>query len=257
MVDALCLASDVVALASRAGRAPLDIPAPYRWSPRADRGISELVLRLARENPTWGYRRIHGELVGLGITLAPSTTWAILRRHGTERAPRRAELSWSQFLRAQASAIIACDFLTVDTLWLRRLHVLFFIELASRRVHFGGVTANPNRRWVTQRTARSSSVRRSRSRRRSSGRRRTRSVAATASADSSTSTTPSPLKPASNYCWFWYSPRVKTHTRAPARKTDNGVLGTDRAKVIGRPASSYIRISMWRRSWVEARRSRL
>jgi transposase InsO family protein len=108
------------------------------------------VLRLARENPTWGYRRIHGELVGLGITLAPSTTWAILRRHGTERAPRRAELSWSQFLRAQASAIIACDFLTVDTLWLRRLHVLFFIELASRRVHFGGVTANPNGRWVTQ-----------------------------------------------------------------------------------------------------------
>jgi putative transposase len=183
--------------------------------PRADRGISELVLRLARENPTWGYRRIHGELVGLGITLAPSTTWAILRRHGTERAPRRAELSWSQFLRAQASAIIACDFLTVDTLWLRRLHVLFFIELASRRVHFGGVTANPNRRWVTQRTARSSSVRRSRSRRRSSGRRRTRSVAATASADSSTSTTPSPLKPASNYCWFWYSrARENTYTSA-------------------------------------------
>jgi hypothetical protein len=118
--------------------------------PRTDKGISELVLRLARENPTCGYRRIHGELVGLGITLAPTTIWAILRRHGIERAPRRAELSWSQFLRAQASAIIACDFLTVDTLWLRRLHVLFFIELASRRVHFGGVTANPNGRWVTQ-----------------------------------------------------------------------------------------------------------
>jgi hypothetical protein len=115
--------------------------------PRTERGISELVLRLARENPTWGYRRIHGELVGLGIALAPSTIWAILRRHGIEPAPRRAELSWSQFLRAQASAVIACDFLTVDTVWLRRLYVLFFIELANRRVHFGGVTANPNERW--------------------------------------------------------------------------------------------------------------
>jgi putative transposase len=109
-----------------------------------------LVLRLARENPTWGYRRIQGELVGLGIALAPSTVWAILRWHGLEPAPRRAELSWSQFLRAQASAIVACDFLTVDTVWLRRLYVLFFIEVSSRRVHFGGVTANPNERWVTQ-----------------------------------------------------------------------------------------------------------
>ena len=118
--------------------------------PRIDSGISEVVLRMARENPTWGYRRIHGELVGLGITLAPSTIWAILRRHGIEPAPRRADLSWSDFLRAQASAIIACDFLTVDTVWLRRLYVLFFIELASRRVYFGGVTANPNERWVTQ-----------------------------------------------------------------------------------------------------------
>ena len=118
--------------------------------PRTGRGVTELVLRLARENPTWGYRRIQGELVGLGIALAPSTVWAILRRRGIGPAPRRAELSWSEFLRAQASAIIACDFLTVDTVWLRRLYVLFFIELSSRRVHFGGVTANPHERWVTQ-----------------------------------------------------------------------------------------------------------
>jgi hypothetical protein len=111
--------------------------------------MCELVLRMARENPTWGNRCIHGELIGLGIALAPSTIWAILRRHGIEPAPRRAELSWSQFLRAQASAIVACDFLTVDTVWLRRLYVLFFIELASRRVHFAGGTANPNERWVT------------------------------------------------------------------------------------------------------------
>jgi hypothetical protein len=106
--------------------------------PRTSRGLVELVLRLARENPSWGYRRIHGELVGLGIKVAPSTIWAILRRQGIEPAPRRAELSWSDFLRAQASAIIACDFLTVDTVWLRRLYVEFFIELASRRVYFGG-----------------------------------------------------------------------------------------------------------------------
>jgi putative transposase len=118
--------------------------------PRTGDGICELVSRLARENPTWGYRRIQGELVGLGITLAPSTIWAILRRHGIEPSPRRAELSWSEFLRVQASPIIACDFLTVDTVWLRRFYVLFFIELGSRRVHFGGVTANPHERWVTQ-----------------------------------------------------------------------------------------------------------
>jgi putative transposase len=74
--------------------------------PRTDRGISGLALRLARENPTWGYRRIQGELVSLGIVVAPSTIWAILRRQGIEPAPRRAELSWMQFLRAQAAAII-------------------------------------------------------------------------------------------------------------------------------------------------------
>jgi putative transposase len=118
--------------------------------PRTDGRISELVLRLARENPTWGYRRIQGELVGLGIKIAPSTIWAILRRHGIEPGPRRAELSWSAFLRAQASGIMACDFLTADTVWLRRLYVLFFIELGSRRVHFGGVTANPHDDWITQ-----------------------------------------------------------------------------------------------------------
>lgn len=84
------------------------------------------------------------------MPVAPSTVWAILRRAGIEPAPRRAELSWAEFLRTQASGIIACDFLTVDTVWLRRLYVLFFIELGSRRVHFGGVTANPHGRWVTQ-----------------------------------------------------------------------------------------------------------
>jgi putative transposase len=109
-----------------------------------------LVLRLAAENPGWGYKRIHGELVGLGIPLSPSTVWNILRRHGVEPAPRRASVSWGEFLRQQASAIIECDFFTVETLALRRLHVLFFLELARRRVHLVGVTANPTSAWVEQ-----------------------------------------------------------------------------------------------------------
>jgi putative transposase len=113
LVIVLRVAGDAAALAPAAGRTALDARRSI-GRPRTSGGIAELVLRLARENPSWGYRRIHGELVGLGIRLAPSTIWAILRRHGIEPAPRRTELTWSQFLRAQASAIIACDFLTVD-----------------------------------------------------------------------------------------------------------------------------------------------
>jgi putative transposase len=108
------------------------------------------VLRLARENPTWGYRRIHGELARLAIPLAASTVWAILKQAGVEPAPRRATESWGSFLRAQASGIIACDFLTVDTVLLRRLYVLVFIELATRRAYIAGVTANPTGAWTTQ-----------------------------------------------------------------------------------------------------------
>src|SRR5438876_713137 len=95
----------------------------------------QLVLRLAAENPSWGYKRIHGELNGLGFTLSPSTVWNILRRHGIDPAPRRAQLSWREFLRQQAASIVECDFFTVDTLCLRRLYVFFFIELERRRVH--------------------------------------------------------------------------------------------------------------------------
>ncbi len=96
-----------------------------------------------------GYRRIHGELVGLGIKLAASTVWAILREAGIEPA-RRLETSWPEFLRRQAASVLECDFLTVDTLFLKRFYVLFFIELATRRVHLAGITANPDGRWVTQ-----------------------------------------------------------------------------------------------------------
>jgi putative transposase len=112
--------------------------------------VRELVTRIARENPSWGNRRIQGELVGLGIKLAASTVWTILKEAGIEPAPKRLETSWSEFLRQQAASILECDFFTVDTLFLKRFYVLFFIELATRRVHVAGITTNPDGRWVTQ-----------------------------------------------------------------------------------------------------------
>jgi putative transposase len=112
--------------------------------------VHALVVRLARENPAWGYRRIQGELVGLGVKLGASTVWAILKEAGIEPAPKRLETSWAEFLRQQAASILECDFLTVDTLFLKRFYVLFFIELATRRVHLAGVTTNPDGRWVAQ-----------------------------------------------------------------------------------------------------------
>jgi putative transposase len=125
---------------------------PHRRSgrPPTPARVRELVVRLARENPGWGHRRIQGELVGLGIKLAASTVWSILREAGIEPAPKRLEQSWSEFLRAQATSILECDFLTVDTLFLKRFYVLFFIELATRRVRLAGITTNPDGRWVTQ-----------------------------------------------------------------------------------------------------------
>src|SRR5919204_730147 len=110
----------------------------------------QLVLRLAAENPSWGYKRIHGELCGLGFTLSPSTVWNTLRRHGIDPAPRRARLSWREFLRQQAAGIVECDFFTVDTVWLRRFYVFFFIELERRRVHIAGITTHPNGTWATE-----------------------------------------------------------------------------------------------------------
>ena len=121
---------------------------PGRPPTRAE--VRALVVRLARENPGWGYRRIQGELVGLEIKLAASTVWTILKEAGIEPPSKRIEQNWSEFLRAQAASILECDFLTVDTLFLKRFSVLFFIELATRRVHLAGITTNPDRRWVNQ-----------------------------------------------------------------------------------------------------------
>jgi putative transposase len=98
--------------------------------------VRQLVLRLARENPRWGYPRIAGELLKLGLRVSPSTVRRILLANQLGPAPRRAGPSWRQFLRQQAATMLACDFFTVETLSLRRLYVLFFVELESHRVHF-------------------------------------------------------------------------------------------------------------------------
>ena len=118
--------------------------------PRIPVGTVQVVIRLARENPTWGYRRIHGELSILGIDLAPASIWNILQRHGIDPSPERTGPTWGDFLRAQATTMLACDFFIVDTVLLRRLYVLFFIELDTRKVYVAGVTAHPAGAWVVQ-----------------------------------------------------------------------------------------------------------
>ena len=118
--------------------------------PQLNEDLQALIARLAQENPRWGYQRIQGELLRLGIQVSATAIRTILRRHRLGPAPRRASTTWRAFLRQQAAGIIACDFFTVDTVWLRRLYVLFFIELDTRRVHLAGVTATPTGSWVTQ-----------------------------------------------------------------------------------------------------------
>jgi putative transposase len=118
--------------------------------PPLDTHVQQLIVRLARENPRWGYQRIQGELQRLGVQVSATAIRSTLRRHGLDPAPRRTATTWRAFLRQQAAGIIACDFFTVDTIWLRRLYVLFFIDLDTRRVHLAGATANPNGLWVAQ-----------------------------------------------------------------------------------------------------------
>ena len=118
--------------------------------PATDPEIRASILRMARENPAWGYRRIQGELAGLGVRIAASTIWTILQNAGIDPAPRRSSESWRAFLRSQASGMIACDFFSVETVLLRRLYTLVFIELATRKVYLAGVTANPTGEWAAQ-----------------------------------------------------------------------------------------------------------
>ncbi|MGH3170492.1 MAG: integrase core domain-containing protein, partial [Trebonia sp.] len=112
--------------------------------------VKTLIIRMARENPAWGHRRIQDELVRLGHPIAASTVWEILHAAGIDPAPRRAGPTWRQFLAAQAHAIIACDFLVVETALLKRLHVLVFIEHGTRKLHLAGMTARPTGAWAVQ-----------------------------------------------------------------------------------------------------------
>jgi putative transposase len=118
--------------------------------PRTVKPVRALVLEMARDNPGWGYRRIHGELTGLGYKLAPSTVWQILKDAGIDPAPRRSGQTWQGFLQIQAKTILAADLFHVDTVFLRRLYVMFFIEHGTRRVHLAGITQHPTGEWVSQ-----------------------------------------------------------------------------------------------------------
>jgi transposase InsO family protein len=109
-----------------------------------------VVLRLARENARWGSARIVGELKGLGITVSPTTVRGWLRAAGLGPAGKRGKTTWREFVRAHRQSLLAVDFFTVETIWLQRLYVLFFIELGSRRVHVAGCTPNPSAAWVVQ-----------------------------------------------------------------------------------------------------------
>jgi putative transposase len=112
--------------------------------------VAALILRIAEENPRWGCVRICGELRKLGIRVGATTIRTLLRRHGLGPAPRRCGPTWAQSLKAQAEGIVATDFFTVETIWLKTLYVLFFIHLSTRQVMVAGVTATPDSAWVTQ-----------------------------------------------------------------------------------------------------------
>jgi putative transposase len=118
--------------------------------PSTAAAIRKLVIRIATDNPTWGHRRVQGELVKLGHPIASSTVWQILHAAGIDPATRRTGPTWKQFLTTQARGILAIDFVHVDTVLLRRIYALVVIEHATRRAHLAGITANPDGAWTTQ-----------------------------------------------------------------------------------------------------------
>ena len=125
---------------------------PRAGRPPTDATLETLIVRLARENPHWAYARIHGELGKLGHIVGRTTIRAILRRQGVPPAPQRASAgsTWRAFLARHRDTLLACDFFTVETLFLKTLHVLFFLEIGSRRVHLADCTAHPTAAWVAQ-----------------------------------------------------------------------------------------------------------
>jgi transposase InsO family protein len=118
--------------------------------PPLERSLRELILRLARENSHWGYKRIVGELKGIGISVSATSVRKVLLAAGLQPAPERTRSSWRSFLRTQAATVLACDFLTVETAFLQRIYVLFFISLATRRIEYVACSSNPDGRWVAQ-----------------------------------------------------------------------------------------------------------
>jgi len=118
--------------------------------PPLERSLRELIRRLARENAHWGYKRIVGELKTAGVSVSATSVRKVLLEAGFQPAPERADASWRTFLRQQAASMLACDFLTIETAFLQRLYVLFFISLATRRIEYVACTANPDGRWITQ-----------------------------------------------------------------------------------------------------------
>ena len=129
-----------------AGRTRTDIPGVRTIS----REVRELVLRLARENLSWGYLRIVGELRKLGITVSATSVRTILAAAGLPPAPQRDRQSWRCFLRAHGESILACDFFTVDTVWLRRIYVLVFLSVGSRRMEYVACASKPHTGWMLQ-----------------------------------------------------------------------------------------------------------